>query len=159
MKKELRDYMESLIKKSQMDPAMMGGAPPPMDPAMMGGAPPMDPAMMGGAPPPMDPAMMGAPMPADPSMAMGVPGGGLPPELMAMMSGLPAGLPENEAIQEEPDQDAVNKALDIADTALQLVKDQSDQIEAATGMAAEESVDPEVAAAIEEAKAEAMGEM
>lgn len=65
-----------------MDPAAMGGAPPPggaappMDPAAMGGQPPMDPAAQGGAPP-MDPAAMGggAPPPADPAAAGG---GGAP---------------------------------------------------------------------------------
>jgi hypothetical protein len=176
MNKTLKNYLEHIIKSAQMappgmpmDPAMMGGGGGgggmPMDPAMMagggGGGMPMEPAMMGGGGMPMDPAMMGGGgggMPMDPSMAMGVPGGaaGLPPELMEMMAGLPeGGMVEDTAAKDE----ALNKALEIADNAMQLVREQTDKLDALAVSTEENTVDPEMAAAIEEARANAMGEM
>ena len=83
---------------AMMDPAMVGGMPPPGDPAAAGGAP-MDPAMAG-----IDPAMMaalagGAPMGVDPATAGML--GGMPPAdpaaagaAGAVAGGAGAGAPE-----------------------------------------------------------------
>lgn len=80
--------LENLIKQSQfvpMDPAAMGGMPPPGDPAM-GGMPPAGDPAMGGMPPGGDPAMGGMPPAGDPAM------GGMPPAGDPAMAGLPPGL-------------------------------------------------------------------
>lgn len=68
-----------------MDPAAMGGAPPPADPAAMGGAPPQagaPPAAPGGM---MDPSMLGGLPPAQPQPAAQPAQQKLKPEQMMQM--------------------------------------------------------------------------
>jgi len=153
MSRNLTKYLKYIIKESQMpmgapmgggmpmDPNMAGGAPmgPPMGGAPMAPQPQMDPMAGGGAPPP---GAMGLPQE---SAAMGVPGGTLPPELMSMLE-------QQQMPVEEPNhEEAINKALEIADNAMDLATKQTNKLEEITGGAS-----PELKA-LEEAKA--MGRM
>jgi hypothetical protein len=140
------EFLNTLLTKmsQMMDPAMMGGAPPgggmppppmgmpPVDPSMMGGAPPMDPSMMGGAPPMMDPAMMGGAPPA---------GGEMPPLDPAMLSALMGAGPDasmggEAGAGEITDKELAAKAMNVAESAMQLALAQGAGGEGATDAAA-----------------------
>lgn len=113
-------FLEKLYKMAQMDPMMMGGAPP-AGPPMGGGMPPAVP--MGGGMPLAGP--MGAP-------GAGAGGGAMDPmALMSMMA--PAaeeGLPPEEGGEPVPEEappaqvseETVQKALDLADKAIDLAE-------------------------------------
>ena len=141
----------SAMLKTAQDPAAMaamGGGGMPMDPnamAYMGGGMPMDPnamAAMGGGGMPMDPnamAAMGGGMPMDPNAmaAMGgapmggamPPMGGMPIDpnmLAAMMGGLP---PMGGEAAPSIDQDLLQQSLQVANSALDLVKAQTNKVD------------------------------
>ena len=118
---------EFLYKLAQMmDPSMMGGAPPMPPPPP--GMPPVDPSMMGGAPPPMDPSMMGGAPPMDPSMMGGAPpAGGLDPNMLAALLQQGPALEGGGDEGQVTDKEIADKALGVAEAAMQLALAKGDE--------------------------------